>query len=98
MVDQKIFTRSRARLYTPPLELSTSEGIVAQTPQHSVVLAAKVISQELGIHIPKSLVQRVSGLHPQTQSRIISSHQARTSEHRPDSGPYPLGSKPVITT
>jgi hypothetical protein len=55
--------KSVARHFTPPIELSLSEGH-AKTPQRSAVIAAKAYAQELGIPIPQSLVFKVTGVAP----------------------------------
>jgi hypothetical protein len=55
--------RSRARHFTPPIELSFSEGQI-KTPQRCAVLTAKVLSQELGITIPQELVHKVTSVPP----------------------------------
>jgi hypothetical protein len=88
--------KSRARHFTPPPDLSFSEG-QAKTPQRCGVLFAKLYSQELGIPIPSSLVQKVTGVAPRTQSRILCEKQARTLHNRPDSGPDLRGRKRCLT-
>ena len=40
--------KSRARYFTPPLELTCSEGQI-KTPQRYAILIAKVLAQELNI-------------------------------------------------
>ena len=69
--------KSRARHFTPPIELSFSEGQI-KTPQRCAVLAAKVFSQELGIPICQELVRKVTGVRPRNQTRILASKQVRT--------------------
>jgi hypothetical protein len=88
--------RSRARHFTPPIELSFSEGQI-KTPQRCAVLTAKVLSQELGITIPQELVCKVTGVPPRNQTRILASKQVRTRHNQPDSGPDPRGRKRAIT-
>ena len=88
--------KSVARHFTPPIELSQSNGH-ATTPQRSAVLAAKAFAQELGIPIPQSLVQKVTGVQPRAQTRILASKQVRTLHHQPDSGPDPRGKKRALT-
>jgi hypothetical protein len=88
--------RSRARHFTPPIELSFSEGQI-KTPQRCVVLAAKAIAQELRIPIPQELIKKVSGVAPRIQSRILASKQVRTLHNQPDSGPDLRGRKRAIS-
>ena len=88
--------KPRARHFTPPIELSFSEGQI-KTPQRCAVLAAKAFSQELGIPISQELVRKVTGVPPRNQTRILASKQVRTLHNQPDSGPDPRGRKRVIT-
>lgn len=88
--------KSRARHFTPPIDLSVSEG-QAKTPQRCGVLYAKAFSQELGIPIPKSLVRKVTGVAERVQTRILASKQVRTRHNLPDSGPDPRGRKRGLT-
>jgi hypothetical protein len=87
---------SVARHFTPPIELSQSNGH-AKTPQRSAVLAIKLVAQELKIQIPQELVQKVTGVAPRIQTRILASKQPRTRHNQPDSGPDPRGQKRAIT-
>ena len=86
---------SRARYFTPPIELSYSDGQV-KTPQRSAVLAAKVLSQELDIQIPQETVRKLFAIPPRIQSRILGSKQVRTLHNEPDSGPDPRGRKKAL--
>ena len=86
---------SRARHFTPPIELSCSDGQV-KTPQRSAVLAAKVLSQELNIQIPQETVRKLFAVPPRIQSRILGSKQVRTLHNEPDSGPDPRGRKKAL--
>jgi hypothetical protein len=88
--------KSRARHFTPPPDLSFSEGQI-KTPQRCGVLYAKIFAQELNIPIPQELVRKVTGVAPRIQSRILSSKEARTRHNQPDSGPDPRGRKRVLT-
>jgi hypothetical protein len=88
--------KSVARHYTPPTELSQSDG-QAKTPQRAAVIAAKAFAQELGIPIPQSLVRKVTGVAERIQTRILASKQVRTRHNWPDSGPDPRGKKRAIT-
>lgn len=88
--------KSVARHYTPPIELSQSDGHV-KTPQRAAVIAAKAFAQELGIPIHKSLVRKVTGVAERVQTRILASKQVRTRHNVPDSGPDPRGAKRAIT-
>jgi hypothetical protein len=80
--------KSVARHYTPPRELSQSDG-QAKTPQRAAVIAAKAFAQELGIPIPKSLVRKVTGVAERVQTRILASKEVRTRHNIVDSGPDP---------
>lgn len=87
---------SVARPITPPMELSQSNGH-AKTPQRSAVFAIKLAAQELKIHIKQELVQKVTGVTPRSQRRILASKQPRTRHNEPDSGPDPRGVKRSLT-
>ena len=88
--------KSRARYFTPPPDLSSSQGQV-KTPQRCGVLYAKAFSQELGIPIPQSLVRKVTGVAKRIQTRILASKQVRTRHNQPDSGPDLRGRKRALT-
>ena len=85
--------KSRARYYTPPPDLSTSNGQHPTTPQCAGVLFAKLYSQELGIPIPKSMIRNVTGIAERSQTRILSSKQVRPFHNRQDSRPDSGGQK-----
>ena len=87
--------KSTSRHFTPPPDLSLSEG-QAKTPQRCGVLFAKLYSQELGIPIPQSIVRKVTSVVPCTQTRILASKQARTLHNRPDLGPDPRERKRAL--
>ena len=81
-----IFTRSRARYFTPPPELRyTDPKKHIETPTRAAVLATKMISQQLGISIPQKTVEDAFGVSPRSQRRILSSKQPRRLKNRPDS-------------
>lgn len=88
--------RSRAKHYTPPPDFAISNK-QPKTPQRSAVIFSKVLAQELKIQIPTSLVQKLTGVHPRSQSRILKSHQPRTLHNQPDSGPDPRGRRKSLT-
>jgi hypothetical protein len=88
--------KSRARHFTPPPDLSFSEGQI-KTPQRCGVLYAKAFSQELGIPIPQSLVRKVMGVAPRIQSRILISKETRTRHNQPNSGPGQRGRKKALS-
>jgi hypothetical protein len=88
--------KPRARHFTPPIELSFSEGQI-KTPQRCAVLAAKAFAQELCIPISQELVRKVTGVPPRNQTRILASKQVRTRHNQPDSGPDPRGKKRGLT-
>ncbi|TVY57689.1 hypothetical protein LCER1_G002685 [Lachnellula cervina] len=88
--------KTRARYYTPPPELSESQKQAA-TPNRSAVITAKLIAQEMGIHIPQKVIHKVSKVPPRSQTRILASKQVRTRHNIPDSGPDPRGRKPALT-
>ena len=50
-----------ARHYTPPTELSQSDG-QEKIPQRAAVITAEMFAQELGVPIPQSLVGKVTGI------------------------------------
>jgi hypothetical protein len=87
--------KSRARYFTPPLDLTCSDGQI-KTPQRCAVLTAKVLAQELNIQIPSSLVRKISGVPPRNQTRILDSKQVRTRHNQPDLGPDPRGRKRAL--
>ena len=87
--------KTRARLYTPPPDVSQYDGH-PKTPQRAGVLFAKLFSQELGIPIPRSIVRKITGVPERNQTRILSSKQIRTFHNRPDTGPDPRGPKRVL--
>lgn len=91
------FTKSQARPYTPPPELSNPQSYEADTPRHTAVITCKLVASELGIHIPKATIEKVSYIPSRTQTRILSSHQVRRQHHRPDSGPHTSSGQPQIT-
>jgi hypothetical protein len=88
--------RSRARYFTPPCELTYSDGQI-KTLQRCGVLYAKLYSQELGIPIKASLVRKVTGVAERIQSSILSSKETRTRHNQEDKGPDPRGRKRSIT-
>jgi len=69
--------KSRARHFTPPLELTCSNGQI-KTPQRSAILTAKLLAQELNIQIPQPLLYDLVGVPPRNQSRILATKQVRT--------------------
>jgi hypothetical protein len=84
----RIRHRFRGRLHTPPIDLKkTNEH--AGTPQRSAVHTAKQLAQKLKIHIPKSIVQEISGIPERSQSRILTENHVRTLHNLEDSGPDP---------
>ncbi len=89
--------KSRARHFTPPPDL-LHEGKQKhpKTPSRAGVFWAKAFSQELGIPIPQSLVQKLTKVPPRVQTRILASGQVRTIHNQPDSGPDPRGRKPAL--
>ena len=88
--------RSRARHFTPPCELSCSDGQI-KTPQRCAILTAKLLAQELNIQIPQPLLYSLTGVPPRNQSRILASKQVRTLHNQVDKGPDPRGRKRSIT-
>jgi hypothetical protein len=88
--------KSRARHFTPPLELTCSNGQI-KTPQRSAILTAKLLAQELNIQIPQPLLHDLIGVPPRNQSRILASKQVRTLHNQVDQGPDPRGRKRLIT-
>jgi hypothetical protein len=62
--------KSEARFYTPPPEIQHPGGEHVKTPSRAVVIAAKLLGQELGRAIPQDIVRRVSGVPESVQSRI----------------------------
>jgi hypothetical protein len=87
--------RSRARHFTPPIDLSFSDGQI-KTPQRCAVLTAKVLAQELNIQIPQEIVRKISGVPPRNQTRILASKQTRTLHNLPNIGPDPRGRKRAL--
>jgi hypothetical protein len=53
--------KSRARHFTPPLDLAEYTG-QAKTPQRSGVFVAKALAQKIGIPISQELVREVTGV------------------------------------
>ena len=92
------FRKSEAKHYTPPPELSAPPNGHLTTPHRCGVLFAKAFSQELGFSIPQSIVEKVTGIKPVTQTRILRSRQIRTLHNIPNSGPDPRGRKSAFTT
>ena len=88
--------KSRARHFTPPLELTCSNGQI-KTPQRSAILTAKLLAQELNIQIPQPLLYDLVGVPPRNQSRILATKQVRTLHNQVDKGPDPRGRKRLIT-
>ena len=76
--------KPRARHFTPPIELSFSEGQI-KTLQRCAVLAAKAFAQELRIPIPQELVRKVTSVPPRNQTQILASKQVRTRYNQPNS-------------
>ena len=86
--------KSRARHFTPPSNLiHLDKRTHPKTPSRCGVFYAKAFSQELGILIPQSIVRKVTGMAPRSQTRILASKQVRTIHNQPDSGPDPRGRK-----
>ena len=89
--------KSRARHFTPPTDLVyLDDRIHPKTPSRCSVFYAKAFSPELGILIPQSIVRKVTGVAPRSQTRILASNQARTIHNQPDSGSDPRGRKRVL--
>src|SRR5579871_933429 len=90
--------KSRARHFTPLSGLiHHNEQTHPKTPARSGVYWAKAFSQELRIPIPQSLVYKITGVAPRSQTRILASKQVRTRHNQPDSGPDPRGRKRALT-
>lgn len=87
---------SRTRHFTPPPDLSLSEGQI-KTPQRCGVLYARAFSQVLNILISQELVREVTGVAPRIQRRILEEKETRTLHNRPDIGPDPRGRKRALT-
>jgi hypothetical protein len=87
--------KSRARYFTPPLELTCSDGQI-KTPQHSAILTAKLLAQELNIQIPQPLLYDLISVPPRNQSRILVSKQVRILYNQVDKGPDLQGRKRLI--
>jgi hypothetical protein len=87
--------RTRARHFTPPLELTCSDGQI-KTPQRCAILTAKLLAQELKIQIPQPLLHSLVGVPPRNQSRILASKQVRTLHNQVDKGPDPRGRKRAL--
>ena len=87
--------KSRARHFTPPLELSSSDGQI-KTPQRYTILTVKLLVQELNIQIPQPLLYSLTGVPPRNQSRILASKQVRTLHNQVDKGPDPRGRKRAL--
>ena len=68
-----------------------------KTPQQTAIIAARLISQELEIPIPSSLLEKITGIKPATQSRILRSHELHTLHNVEDKGPDPRG-RPLAFT
>jgi hypothetical protein len=87
--------RSRARHFTPPCELTCSDGQI-KTPQRCAILTARLLAQELNIQIPQPLLHSLTGVPPRNQSRILASKQVRTLHNQVDKGPDPRGRKRAL--
>jgi DDE superfamily endonuclease len=81
--------RSRARHFTPPLDLNQCDG-QARTPQRAGVFYAKLFAQALGTPIPSSIVEQITHIPPRTQSYILKTGHIRTL-HNATEGPDPRG-------
>ena len=81
MPRQVIFTRSRARYHTPPVELYHLGHGHAETPSRAAVLAIKAAAQKLQIQIPQSIITEVTGIPPRAQRTI---KQPRRLHNQPD--------------
>ena len=88
--------KSRARPYTPPPSIISKQGQHITSPQRSIIIGAKVISQRIGIKIPQDILREVTNIPERDQSRIIASKEVRTRHNIPDSGPDPRGRRRVI--
>jgi hypothetical protein len=85
--------KSRARYFTPPPSLSQEPGKHPETPARYGVLFAKLYEQELGIKIPSTIVQKVTGVAQRGQTRILSSKEPRTLHSQSNIDPDPRGRK-----
>ena len=90
--------KSRARPYTPPSEFQhTNKKGHIKTPARFAIIGFKLLEQLTGNPISCELVQKVTSVASRSQSRVISSHEARTCHNIPDSGPDPRERKKALT-
>jgi hypothetical protein len=87
--------RSRVRHFTPPCELTCSDGQM-KTPQRCAILTARLLVQELNIQIPQPLLYSLTSVPPRNQSRILALKQVRTLHNQVDKGPDLRGRKRAL--
>jgi hypothetical protein len=64
----------RKKGYTPSPDLKFDGTGQADTLSRTAVIVCKLLEQELEVPISQSLVQKISGIPPRSQTRTLNSH------------------------